>query len=263
VLPGPSTLFLTRKNRVLRGHSATGQIIPTSRTPGPGAIRSTACVSRPATVQASGAPVGAGGGRRTPAAIGIARAPTPTGVPAAAIPAGDMPPATTPTAAGPPVPIPTRQLRERALRLRSIPRGRRVAGAAAQLRPRCSRRAMTAAARPVTLQPHGPRRMARHRGTDQHRAARLAKDRSAVTRLRPASRHRCTRPASSLPGTSARTAGQGRGHSQACRTATGSPTGPARTAASLIRPAGYQRSRLLARGITTDPAPILAIPYWR
>jgi len=246
-----------------RPHAATGQIIPTSRTPGPGAIRSTACASRPATVQASEAPVGAGGGRRTPAAIGTARARTPTGTPAAAPPAGDMPPATTPTAAGPPVPMPTRQLRERALRLRSIPLGRRVAGAAPQPRPRCSRRATTAAGRQVTLRPHGPRRMARHRGTDQHLAARLAKDRSAVTRLRLASRRRCTRPASSLPGTSARTAGQGRDQSQVCRIAAGSPTGHAGTAASLIRSASYRRSRALARGITTVPAPILAIPCWR
>jgi hypothetical protein len=246
-----------------RAQPATGQIIPTSRTPGPGAIRSTACASRPATVQASGAPVGTGGGSRTRAAIGTAPARMPTGTPAAATPAGDMPPATTPAAAGAPVPIRARQLRERALRPRSIPRGRPVAGTAARPHPRCSPRVTTAAGRTVRLRPYGPGGMARRRGTDQHPAARRAKDRSAVTRLRLASRRRCTRRASSLPGTSARTPGQERDHSQVCRTAAGSPTGHAGTAASLTRPVGYRRSRPLARSITTVPMPILAIPYWR
>src|SRR5262245_25812010 len=72
--------------------------LPTSRTLGLGAIRSTACASRPATVQASGASVGAAGGRPTPVAIGTPPVPTPTGTPAAAKPAGDMQPAIAPTA---------------------------------------------------------------------------------------------------------------------------------------------------------------------
>src|SRR5215469_16923859 len=62
--------------------------LPTSRTLGLGAIRSTACPSRPATVQASGASVGAAGGRPTPVAIGTPPVPAPTGTPPVPTPTG-------------------------------------------------------------------------------------------------------------------------------------------------------------------------------
>jgi hypothetical protein len=174
-----------------------------------------------------------------------------------------MPQAIAPIAAKPPDPVPARQVRERALRPRSMPPGQPVPGLAPRPHPLCSRRATTAAGRAATVPLHGPGRMDRHRGTDQQLAARPAKDRFAVTRLRLASRRRCTRPASSLPGTPTRTAGQGRDHSQVRRTAAGSPTGHAGTAASLTRPAGQRGNRPLTRGITTVPAPTLAIPCWR
>jgi hypothetical protein len=232
-----------------------GQKLPTSRTSEPGAIRSTACASRPATVQASGAAVGTGGGRQIPAAIGTLPVPART-----ATPAGDKQPAITPTAAGPPAPALARQAGERALRPRGIPPGRPVTGVAPLPRPRYSRRATTAAARAAMLLPRGLGCRGRHRSTDQPVAARPAKDRSAVTPPRLASHRRFTRRASSLPGTSARTAGHGRARSQARRIAAGCPAGHAGTTASLTRPGG---SRPLARGITTVPVPSLATQCWR
>ena len=71
----------------------TARKVPTSRSLGPGAIRSTACASRPATVQASVASVDAAGGRRTLGAIGTPPVPTLTETPVAATPADDMQPA--------------------------------------------------------------------------------------------------------------------------------------------------------------------------
>ena len=253
---------------------------PTSRTPVPGTIRSTACASRPATVQASGAPVGAGGGRQTPAAIGIPPVPTPAAPPRAAIqliatppaatPAGGAQPAVMPRAAEQAVPVLASRSRERALPQRSPAPGRPAAeqAAAVAYQPdlRCSRRATTAAGRAATLP--GAGRQVPHRGMDQALAAPSAKDRSAATRRRPASRRRCTRLASSRPGTPARTAGQGRDPSQGRRTGAtrtaGSPAGHGVTSASLSKRRSRQHSRpTLAHGITTVPAPNLAIQYWR
>jgi len=259
---------------------------PTSRTPVPGALRSTACVSRPATVQASGAPVGAGGGRQTPAAIGTPPVPTPAALPraatqvaatpliatlaaatpAAATPAGGAQPAVMPTAAEQAVRVLARRSRERARPQRSPAPGRPAAEQAYQPDHHCSRLATTAAGRAATLPGAGPG--VPHRGMDQALAAPSAKDRSAATRQRPASRRRCTRLASSRPGTLARTAGQGRDPSQRRRTGAsrtaGSPAGHRVTSASLTKLGSRQHSRArLAHGITTVPAPNLAIQYWQ
>jgi hypothetical protein len=266
------------RSRLLEGDSPGREKRPTSRTLGPGAIRSTACVSRPATVQASGAPVGTGGGRPTPAATGTPPVPTPTAPPGAATPAAATPiaagggqPAVIPTATEQADPVLASRARERALPQRSPAPGQAAAElpsvVACQPDHRCSRR-VTTAGRAAALPLHEAGREIPHRGTAHPLAAPWAKGRSAVTRRRPVSRRRCTRQASSRPGTPARTAGQGRDPSQARRTGAsrtaGSPAGHAVTSARLTKQGSRQHSRpTLAHGITTVPLPTLAIRYWR
>jgi hypothetical protein len=269
ILPTESVKSRSGRTKIPASVSAAREKRPTSRTPARGAIRSTACASRPATVPASGAPVGAGGGGQTPAAIVTPPVPAPTGLPRAATPAGGVQPTVTPTAPGQAVPALARRPPERAPPQRSVTPGRPAAespaAVACRQAHRCSRLATKAAGRAATLPQHEPGREVPRRRMDQPGAAPSAKDRSAVTPRRPASRHRCTRQASSRPGTPAWTAAQGRDPSQARRTGASrtaaSPAGQAVTSASPTKRGSRQHSRgRLAHGITrTFPIPILAI----
>jgi hypothetical protein len=221
-------------------------------------------------------PVGAGGGRQTQAAIRTPPVPTPAVLPraatqATATAAGGGRAAVTPTAAEQAVPVLARRSRDRAVPQPSLGPGQPAAdpsaAVASQPDHRCSRRVTTTAGRAATPPRREAGREVPHRGMDRPLAALLAKDQSAVTRRRPVSHRRCTRPASSRPGTPARTVAQGRDPSQARKTGVsrtaGSPAGHAVTAVSLTK-RGSRRSRArLAHAITTVPAPSLAIQCWR
>jgi hypothetical protein len=193
--------------------TASAQKRPTSRTSRSRAIRSSACVLRPATAQTSRAAAHAAGLQRP-----------------------DLAPRPGPAQQGQ-ARCPDRQSSRLTTTETSAPQ---IAGPA--------------------LAPAAPTLRA---GTDRPQAARPARDRSAGTRRRLASRHRCTRQASSQPGTAAVTASRGQGHppasltvpsrAMAAPTASHAPAGPSLAVTSgSSRPGSHHRR---AEGRQRPPAP--------